>query len=216
MLNSLQVLLALPAPQSAKPEPLPKSEHAIVIFGSPTHPDGSPKAPLLRRLQKALELSKEVPDSILMVTGGSVHSPAEGPAMKRWLIAEGVDAKRIVVEDAARFTVENAEFVAPMLKKAGVKNVTLVTERFHMVRSHYNLMRSLEHNGLERVMVCDDAAPDNLSGAKLLTRKAAEKTRLLRDAASMAARHGGGLRFDPTTVARRVDAYSRSRSEWTA
>jgi uncharacterized SAM-binding protein YcdF (DUF218 family) len=51
------------------------------------------------------------------------------------LRATGIPAKRILHEEAATSTVENAKFTKPMLDQTGAKRVILVTNWFHAPRA---------------------------------------------------------------------------------
>ena len=69
----------------------------------------------------------------IYVTGG-VGEHAPGPAMRRFLEQElGVPVA--AVEDQSGNTRENAELTAPLLAKAGIRRVLLVTDAWHMPRS---------------------------------------------------------------------------------
>jgi uncharacterized SAM-binding protein YcdF (DUF218 family) len=70
-----------------------------------------------------------------------VLGPCEADVMAGWLRERGVASERLVLEREARSTAENARLVAPLL--LGVARVTLVTERFHMLRSLWLLRRAL-------------------------------------------------------------------------
>ena len=60
---------------------------------------------------------------------------AEAEAMRRGLMALGVPAAAILVEDRARDTLENARLSIPILRRAGVRRAILVTDRVHMPRA---------------------------------------------------------------------------------
>jgi uncharacterized SAM-binding protein YcdF (DUF218 family)/tetratricopeptide (TPR) repeat protein len=122
-------------PSSSPPPNWPPSEHAILALGSPVNEDGSPGTRLLGTLQKTLELADQDPEAVIIVTGGAVRSQAEGPAMKRWLVKNGVDEQRIRVEQQAQDTIGNAIFSEEILEQDGVKNVTLVTISYHLPRA---------------------------------------------------------------------------------
>jgi len=54
--------------------------------------------------------------------------------MREWLVAEDRRA-RIVVEPDARSTYEKRSHCADLIAGQGVRRVTLVTERYHILRS---------------------------------------------------------------------------------
>lgn len=73
----------------------------------------------------------------LYVAGGKTSpraGDAEAAASARVLAALGLTPRTLVLEDKSRTTWENARFLAPMLKDAGVTAAALVTSAYHMPR----------------------------------------------------------------------------------
>jgi uncharacterized SAM-binding protein YcdF (DUF218 family) len=66
-----------------------------------------------------------------IVTSGAMV----GPAMKKLLVAEGVPAEVIRVEDRSLSTRENALFTKEMVDSTSPRRVVLMTSEFHMFRS---------------------------------------------------------------------------------
>lgn len=67
--------------------------------------------------------------------------------MAAWLKARGVGAHRLVLEREARFTLDNAERVAPLLAAHRVRGIDLVTERFHLPRAEALMRGALAGRG---------------------------------------------------------------------
>ncbi|MBC7794062.1 MAG: YdcF family protein [Clostridia bacterium] len=107
----------------------------IVVFGAASLSGGRLSDPLHRRLMRARAESIIHPDARIIVSGGPVKGPAEGPLMKRWLTTHGVDPSRIVVEKHARYTLDNARRVAPLLRPMRPTDIVMVTSASHMARS---------------------------------------------------------------------------------
>lgn len=113
-----------------------KGSNAIVTLGYALNPDGSMHDILIKRLEKTLEIAKELPDSLIIVTGGvPQNNKTEGNLMAQWLIEHGVDAKRIYAENYARSTVENALFSRYVLAKHRIKNAVLISSGSHIRRA---------------------------------------------------------------------------------
>lgn len=113
-----------------------KGSNAIVTLGYALNPDGSMHDILIKRLEKTLEIAKELPDSLIIVTGGvPQNNKTEGNLMADWLIQHGVDAKRIFPENYARSTVENALFSRYALAKHRIKNAVLISSGSHIRRA---------------------------------------------------------------------------------
>lgn len=91
---------------------------ALVIFGCPILPDGTPSPPLQDRLDAALALAAAFPNAVIIASGGAVSSEyTESEGMRDWLVAHGVATGRIVVDTHARDTLGNAEFVVAAVLK---------------------------------------------------------------------------------------------------
>jgi uncharacterized SAM-binding protein YcdF (DUF218 family) len=157
------------------------SEHAIVVFGAAVDRSGRPRRPLVRRLRRALAEATRDPAALVVVSGGALGGrPAEAAAMHAWLVAEGVDPARILLEPHARSTFDNASLCAALVAGAGVRRVTLVTEGYHMPRARLLLSRALARRGV-RVPVQASAAPDHLEPVEQLGRRLSELVKLARD-----------------------------------
>jgi vancomycin permeability regulator SanA len=159
------------------------ADHALVVLGAAVQQDGRPGAALQRRLDLALALAQRDPEAIVIVTGGAVASEhAEAPTMAQWLTDRGIPRSRIVVESAARHTGENADFTVPLLKAAGVKRATVVTDQSHLLRGLFHTRAALRTVGLGDVVVDGAGADEGLGGLDRLTSNVQERVRLLRDA----------------------------------
>ncbi len=75
----------------------------------------------------------------ILVSGGKIAPQSECPAlaevMREFLIAQGVAADDITIEDQSTTTAENAKFSAPLLTAKKNAKVFLVTSAVHMPRS---------------------------------------------------------------------------------
>lgn len=119
----------------------PPSPTAIVVFGAPVTADGRPTPTLRRRLDAALRAADAYPDAVLVLTGGPVATPIpEAAVMRRILIASGVAADRIVLEDRALTTLENARYVAHLLRtERTTPGIVIVSSKYHVLRCRFCL-----------------------------------------------------------------------------
>lgn len=101
-----------------EPGPVFVSPDAIVILGG-----GDPA-----RWQHGLAVAREHPAVPVVVTG-------DGGAIVEYLEEEGLPSRRILHEDAATSTVENAKYTAAVLSGIEAQRVILVTNFFHASRS---------------------------------------------------------------------------------
>ena len=94
------------------------SPDAIVVLG------GGDEA----RIRQAANLAASYPELPLIVTG-------DGGSIVSGLLEQGIPRGRIIHEQAAKTTVENAIFTEPLLAQLHARRVILVTNWFHAPRS---------------------------------------------------------------------------------
>ncbi|OBF33018.1 hypothetical protein A5724_20570 [Mycobacterium sp. ACS1612] len=127
-----------PAIAQAQPAPAAKdfSKPAIVILGYGLTPDGSMRAILRRRVMTGLIVAQFFPQSPVIVTGGNPQNgKTEAGQMRNMLMLLGFPANRIIAEDRANSTVQNAQFSVPLAKQAGTTGIILVTSTTHQGRA---------------------------------------------------------------------------------
>jgi uncharacterized SAM-binding protein YcdF (DUF218 family) len=127
-----------PAVSSAQPAAAAKdfSKPAIVILGYGLNPDGSMRTILQRRVLTGLMVAQFFPQSPIIVTGGNPQNgKTEAGQMRNMLQILGFPANRIIVEDKANSTVQNARFSVPLAKKADTSGIILVTSTTHQGRA---------------------------------------------------------------------------------
>jgi uncharacterized SAM-binding protein YcdF (DUF218 family) len=127
-----------PAVSQAEPATAAKdfSKPAIVILGYGLAPDGSMRAVLRRRVMTGLIVAQFFPQSPIIVTGGNPQNgKTEAGQMRNMLQLLGFPANRIIVEDRANSTVQNAQFSVPLAKEADTSGIILVTSTTHQGRA---------------------------------------------------------------------------------
>lgn len=118
------------------PAGLPSKDHAIVILGYALAEDGTMDEILIERLKQGLKLAQQYPNSKIIVTGGvPKNGVTEADNMTKWLIEQGIAKERILPEDKATDTVENALFSTQIMEEHGIKDVTIITSASHIRRS---------------------------------------------------------------------------------
>ncbi len=112
------------------------SKPAIVILGYGLNPDGSMRTILRRRVLTGLTVAQFFPQSPIIVTGGNPQNGnTEAGQMRKMLLLLGFPDDRIIVEDQADSTVQNAQFSVPLAKQAGTSGIILVTSTTHQGRA---------------------------------------------------------------------------------
>jgi uncharacterized SAM-binding protein YcdF (DUF218 family) len=89
------------------------------------------------RLRHAAALHRAGRVGRIVLTGG--RSPeddlTEAEAGRRWLIADGIPASAMLIEERSRTTLENFLFSAPILAENGIGTVLVVSDPIHMRRA---------------------------------------------------------------------------------
>ena len=91
------------------------------------------------RLISFLEISRKYPTAKLIFTGGSGNifrnEIKEGDVVRSFMIDMGVDHERLIIENEARNTFENAVFSKKLVNPLAHETWLLITSAFHMPRS---------------------------------------------------------------------------------
>ncbi len=108
----------------------------FVIFGAAIRPDGTASGSLVRRVEGALRLAREVPARMFLATGGvGRYGPAEAQVIRDLLVAAGIDEREILVEDQASDTLESVVFCDKILCRRDDINVLVpCSSRYHVPR----------------------------------------------------------------------------------
>ena len=115
---------------------------AVVLLGAPTDNQGRLSSIAEERCAMALRECRLHPEAYVLPTGGfgdhfnTTDKPHAFYTRQR-LIAEGVDEARFLPHAESRNTVEDAALSAPILAKAGVTSVIIVTSDFHVARAEF-------------------------------------------------------------------------------
>jgi uncharacterized SAM-binding protein YcdF (DUF218 family) len=122
----------------AKGEDNGGADYAIVLGAGVNGEE--PSASLAARLRAAKEYAENNPDCLLIVSGGkgSGENISEAECMRRWLVRNGVDEARIIMEDRSERTEENLAFSREIiLSREPVFDgrVCVITEIYHVTRA---------------------------------------------------------------------------------
>ena len=144
------------------PEVVSSEERAeqVILLGGGISREGKLPKSVMSRVEKAAEYLKKNPDSICVVTGGTLHwlPYPEAPEIKHQLVNSGIEAERILIEDQAKDTIQNLQFSAKMLAEyRGVSrqevlqtSTAIVTSRFHLRRSE-RLARRIGYKNIKGI-----------------------------------------------------------------
>lgn len=112
-----------------------KGNNAIITLGYALNPDGSMNDILIERLNATLTMAKKNPNAYIIVTGGvPKNHKTEGKLMANWLVKNGIDKSRIIEDNYARSTVENALYSSYMLARHNIDHATIISSASHVRR----------------------------------------------------------------------------------
>jgi len=130
----------LEAPLVVGDSSMDEPRDAIVVLGASLRRDRLSRV-LAERIAAGVELWSAGGAPKIVCTGGMTGGAhrAEATVMAEALVAAGIPASAIVVEDQAQTTADNAAFVAALLPPGA--RVWLVTQPFHARRAAYLFRR---------------------------------------------------------------------------
>ena len=119
----------------------------IIVLGAQVRENG-PSVVLKYRLDEAIEYLNENPDTTCIVSGGQgVNEPfSEAEGMADYLMKNGIEKRRILLEDQSTNTAENIRNSKALMEGADC-GVGVVTNNFHVFRA----VRIAKAQGLRRV-----------------------------------------------------------------
>jgi uncharacterized SAM-binding protein YcdF (DUF218 family) len=112
-----------------------KADAALVLGAAVI--GSTPTPVLVERLRHAADLFESGQVKRIVVTGGLSPEDdlTEAQASKNWLVAEGVPADDVLLEDKSRTTIQNLQFAKPVLEANGIGTVLVVSDPLHMRRA---------------------------------------------------------------------------------
>ena len=160
----------------ALPDGLPDTDElCLVALGFQLNPDGTMKDELVERLRVLKKNAEKYPNALIVCTGGGTaaenENATEAGKMAEWLIQNGIDEKRIVVEDKSLTTAQNAIYTYDILteKYPQVKQLAIVSSDYHIATGAllFGAEATLRADkaGTEKMKVVSNAAYAAPSGA---------------------------------------------------
>ena len=167
---------ALTLHYDAPPAALPDTDElCFVVLGFQLNPDGSMRDELVERLTVALCCAEKYPNALIVCTGGGTaaedETATEAGRMADWLIENGVDPRRVIVEDKSLTTAQNAIYTFDILKASypQVKELVIVSSDYHIATGNLlfgaEVILRAEKAGEETVKVVSNAAWQAPSGS---------------------------------------------------
>ena len=122
-------------PEASLPD---TDELCFVVLGFQLNPDGTMRDELLARLAVALRCAQKYPHALIVCTGGGTaaedETATEAGRMAEWLLENGVEPERVIVEDKSVTTAQNAIYTFDILEKSypQVKELVIVSSDYHI------------------------------------------------------------------------------------
>lgn len=110
---------------------------AVIVLGAGVN-GRTPSLSLLTRLEAALAYVEDKPDIPVVVSGsqGQGEEISEARCMADWLIANGVDRSRVLLEEQADNTEENIRYSLELLEERGIAGgLAVVSSDYHLCRA---------------------------------------------------------------------------------
>lgn len=120
------------------PDGLPEDDSlCIVVLGYGLKDNGEMKPELISRLETALYCADQYPESYVLCTGGEtayIPGISEAGQMGKWLLKNGLEEHRLILETKSMSTTANAQNSLRILRQAypQVSSVALVTSDYHI------------------------------------------------------------------------------------
>lgn len=151
------------------PDGLPETDElCLVVLGFQLNPDGSMKDELVERLKVALASAQKYPNALVVCTGGGTApenaSATEAGEMAEWLIENGVNPQRVIVENQSLTTAQNAIYTYQILtgRYPQVKQLAIVSSDYHIATGTLlfgaEATLQAEEAGMEIITVVSNAA----------------------------------------------------------
>ncbi|MDO4816165.1 MAG: YdcF family protein [Bacillota bacterium] len=111
----------------------------IIVLGALVR-GKEPSLSMIERTQAALDYMNKHPDTMVIVSGGQgdMEDISEAEAMYRWLVDNGADESRILLEDKSTSTLENLTFSFDIIRQRGddpAEATAVVTSEYHIYRA---------------------------------------------------------------------------------
>ncbi len=117
----------------------------VVILGNRLNDDGTITEIQRNRLELAKEIETLFNPEYYILSGGVANEKAvlsEAEAMYNYLVSDGFNKDKLIIEKDSMTTVQNAQFSIPIAKKLGAEIVIVCSSGYHFGNPIYKAMES--------------------------------------------------------------------------
>lgn len=112
------------------------SEHLIVILGAAVGRDGRASPALMRRILRGHDHALARPAAPVFCSGGvGRYGPSEASIMAEQLLARGVEAGRLILDEDSYDTLQTGIAAARFVRREGLAGAIVCTDSYHAPRS---------------------------------------------------------------------------------
>ena len=122
-----------------------KRKIVAIVLGNRLNDDGTITKIQEERLIMAKEVENIFKPDYFILTGGVANPNAiisEAEAMYNYLVNEGFDKDKLILEKNSKSTVENALYSIPIAKELGAKTIIICSSLYHFKNSIHKTMES--------------------------------------------------------------------------
>ncbi|WP_175532017.1 YdcF family protein [Paenibacillus sp. yr247] len=113
---------------------LTKRENALIVLGYQCK-DNKIHRLLKERLDAALELDRRYQFPVIILSGGAQASErSEAEIMKDYMIQNGLDIRKIYVEDQSLDTIQNLVNCKEIMSRQSLRTCVIISNSFHLRR----------------------------------------------------------------------------------
>ncbi len=138
-----------------------KKKTVVIVLGNRLNDDGTITEIQKNRLKLALELEEMFNPNYFILSGGVANKKAiisEAEAMYNYLIKEGLNKDKLIIEKNSLTTVENAFYSVPIAKQLGAEIIIVCTSAYHLGDPRYHAMeafvKELENSDITLMTCC--------------------------------------------------------------
>ncbi len=112
---------------------------AIIVLGAGLNPDNTPTPSMIRRADHAAALWQRGIATHIICSGGypGRATVSEASACETVLLAAGVPASAIILEETSRSTEENALETQAIMQANGWQTAVIVSDGYHLLRANW-------------------------------------------------------------------------------